>query len=121
MRESLKIAITATWLLLGCVPLAKKDGPPSPADNVVPKELVPPGFQPSECHFIRDPFGQDESDSGGSASLGGGVLDKADTGGHTRPGKQVECQRSVKPAVPTSSVVRHCGSAGIIRQCEDAG
>jgi hypothetical protein len=70
-------------------------------DDVVPRELVPPGYQQSECHFEKLRREDEPQDSGGLSSMGvGSAVANADQGGQTHVvHPPVICQHTVKDAV----------------------
>jgi hypothetical protein len=110
MRGTLKVLRT-TSVLAGLAPavcLLAACGPVPPkraiAADVVPKELVLPGYAQSECHFDKSWHLDEPQDNGWLSSIGGGsvgsAVANADSGGRTHVvHPPVICERTVKDAV----------------------
>jgi hypothetical protein len=86
--------LSLVTLIASCGPV-----PPKAKDDVVPKELVPPGYQQSKCHFEKMWY-EDDQPQDRSSGISGGVMDKANSGGERRVvHPPVKCEHTVKDAV----------------------
>jgi len=140
MRASVVLLVAA--LCAGCGPVPSKQ-----SNDVVPKELVPVGFEQSECHFVhatqadvpesRDPaggFGAPESVLGRASNDAGGGHPAVkcqhventhfeqclDSDGHEHP---IQWCKDRQEGKPTSGEPGHlCSDAdGLLRRCDDEG
>lgn len=140
--RTLRGVLSVVILLAGaCGPV-----PPKQSDDIVPKDLIPAGFEQTECHFDRTT--QPEQGSGGlSPAMGsaGGVVSRAndsaggghpavkcqhvenhhfeqclDSDGHEHPLQWCHDRQAGKP----TSALPHtlCGDPeGVLHRCDDEG
>jgi hypothetical protein len=117
MRESLKVIRSTTLIAVlfvgwntACAPVSPKQ-----EEELVPRELIPIGFEQKDCHYVKEEE-LPQSHGGGSVSFGGStsedlVRDKSNPGGqkHTRPFKCHADAPSPTSGSPKDRCVSHNG------------
>jgi hypothetical protein len=112
--KSVALAVSVFSCLAGCGPT------PLRHDDLVPRDLVLPGFEQSECHF-KNQWTEEPRDNGPASTFGGQMTNARSADSEHRVLPPVECHKTQVTAPPPTSSEHEdlCGDGnGELKFCE---
>jgi hypothetical protein len=95
MRGNLKLLRSATYTVVLVVGLISC-GPVPAKEEVVPKELVPYGYEQSECHYVAKAAEEENHNQGGfGGTASSAVVDARAMSGEHKTSRPFNCRHSV--------------------------